>query len=1652
MKGENGMPETDALFSTLIRVRRKLSNYKEVTANEPLWKLMGFSECPKQQRMVKLLINLVKEHIEDPTDRDLVLLAYGLLEGYSKHILSERRLIYLSIEHKDRYDKYIQQLESGKKDAKEVATNYVRAKEDRIIKELAKRIVEDVDTKRMAIFINDIDLEQTAAGDITHPLFEKPIYLPTYEKYIKQTKSPEQDGYTGNNQTEGPPPSVFHSETNDLDADFVSIQIESESKTQPLVPVDLTAALDIKIDDAISAVSDINAEQSYTRNANSQDRLVEILETQKGMLLDWFLSRSFAKELFVTPITIEQVKNIHQSLDVWVSKRNKKIDLTRDWGDFSDKEKSLLSADRVNQSEQTERWEDYFLSSNASNISILADPGFGKTWLLHYQALIETEAFLSDEHLFNLEPIPIYITCSNLAGEKGNLIDRVCSIVNPINPEGIPALSEHINTYGITLFLDSLDEVPNDNLSSLSGVLSQRNNANLKGRVILTSRHAQYDRSMVGISGWEEIELRPLTKPQCLAMVAIWSLNKEYEERISNELGRYLNEYDDELRFVTDLGRLFRVPLLLAVTCRHIKDQSDDFVWPENDAEIYKWLVEDLIRQPQKGEERLITLDPLTCDKVQILAAYIAYKMSNAEKDSWDNFISELDIYKYSNQLFPESGEARAIAEVFTKSGLVTARIESELSLRSYEFLHKGISECLVSLFIKGLVENVYCLEVNDWRETITNRIYFSLDWNRIAIISGCLINIDDLHDYMELFLNLIYDPLFIALSLAFSISENRVELYRDSRYKDILIDKSRASWDHILEEPDGYGIVPYFLRQEYTAHLYHAYEQGNDRAKDILLKGYICTPEFHATSYYYIDFEQFDDADIINIWKMRIDANTELNDASVTFLDTRPNIKTTLFEYIVSKNLDLSKTQQYSDILGLDYLVDYFLRLSDEKQKWRMLLFFKNTEEHRGWEIPWKALLSTTNYCNPNIIKLKLANSEKTSNTERLRRYQGSLRFTDEEVNTLAQSITNKEDLQDNILFRRATMDRDNEMIIANAISQRIELADLFEMLDNEDTMVFAASCLHYRDDAEKISPLLILSQNGNRDIRRCAARALGSCDDEQVISRLKEMTFDFDYVVVFEAARSLSSIYYVKTSSEKHDAVVNSEFFDSAQFAIGLRAYDVQDQEVNRIFMLLALTSGDEGIRAATSDKLLCCEEHYVMQSLLTAVENCSAPRDLEEHYYILRALATMPYAVANDLFIRIALLQNDNETTVHRKRRIANALVLRKDEDVLPVLIQYAQDSDPYIRWCMARALGNHKSEEAISFLFELLESEEVYIKCAAIDSLGKSKSASAISILSGLLSDHDFLVRISAILALANYNNVDVLAQLLDMSNDGEACVRATVARVLVKCRGSIERKDCTLYESYNATLAKLKSDSSALVKQSFESRLENTPALYRTAETPGYLQSKNILEGLLMKDDFVYRLLANSIDPDSKEKYIPVLLNYIEHIAGITDSAMLAGIAKILTTDNDILLVIANGILSTYQYDYEVIHNAMKAYCDNFDPLSVIMHDLLIYFFHKHEIIPSNIVGNIQNPEFILVLMAMTNHGDAAIEAMAWKGLATFVSLGYENYIREWIKPPLVARNYASFYPTLFEESPSLAIRFFEDFKHKWNENNENQGY
>jgi HEAT repeat protein len=416
------------------------------------------------------------------------------------------------------------------------------------------------------------------------------------------------------------------------------------------------------------------------------------------------------------------------------------------------------------------RWDEH-AGERFKRAIILGDPGFGKTWLLRYEArrLAREYAEKLYDRVIGLDDciIPIFarlsdinrrddaieydlvsITRKTLANGLENIAkireskDAVFSRVAEVFPRSThrqpsPAFSnlvrEKLMTGQCAILLDALDEVPAavpepGEQPVIKPHTRQRLRERLeefavgfsRPRLLITSRIIGY--TTLSISDLKELELLAFERPEVESFARVWFGDDQ-------ETG---NQFLAKQRESHQVRGLARIPLLLALICRVYSERKEkDQPFPARRVELYDLCLRGLLWDWKEEKDRGPTDDGEVSAMLEMLKS-VSYSLFEEGYEQFTVSVIEAKISSWLDGLKPshrfQGRKARALVDELKLDGiLVTAGEHREAPML---FLHRTFQEYLAASALKeraesegwdrisGLVDKRAWLD--EWSEVIT--------------------------------------------------------------------------------------------------------------------------------------------------------------------------------------------------------------------------------------------------------------------------------------------------------------------------------------------------------------------------------------------------------------------------------------------------------------------------------------------------------------------------------------------------------------------------------------------------------------------------------------------------------------------------------------------------------------------------------------------------------------------------------------------------------------------------------------------------------------------------------------------------------------------------------------------------------------------
>lgn len=387
-------------------------------------------------------------------------------------------------------------------------------------------------------------------------------------------------------------------------------------------------------------------------------------------------------------------------------------------------------------------------------------------------------------------------------------------------------------------------------------------------------------------------------------------------------------------------------------------------------------------------------------------------------------------------------------------------------------------------------------------------------------------------------------------------------------------------------------------------------------------------------------------------------------------------------------------------------------------------------------------------------------------------------------------------------------------------------------------------------------ISMIVEALKDKDKDIRWCAAWALGNIRSETAVQYLIDALKDEKEDVRRSAAEALGNIRS-ETVVQPLINALKDEDEDVRESAIVSLAIIKSETAVQPLINVLNDKYEDENIRWTAGWALGNIESETAVQPLIKALKD-------ENEFVRQRAERTLGKIKPKNLVQPLINALKDEDKNVRRKT--AEALGNIKSEAAVQPLINMLNDEneDKDVRSSAARALGNVKSEATVNPLISALKNKEPFVRHSVVVSLGHIKSEIAVKPLINTLKDNYPFVRWNAAWALGNIKSEAAVQPLINSLKDEDRIVRWSAAEALGNVGSEMSVKplinalkdeDENVRESAAEALGKIRSE---IAVQSLINLLkdENPHVRSNAADALGNIRSETAIEPLinLLKDE------------------------------------------------------------------------------------------------------------------------------------------------------------------------------------------------------
>ena len=319
-------------------------------------------------------------------------------------------------------------------------------------------------------------------------------------------------------------------------------------------------------------------------------------------------------------------------------------------------------------------WERLRTDSRFSQLVVLGDTGYGKTWLLRYEARIRAVSCKSSfgDDLANLT-IPLIVKLQDLAQHVAKTQTLAQTIDLALEAQGFRAeLRAYVNRQlandRVALLLDAWDEVHPEYRNTLRGQIENWMRG-YKGPALITSRFAGFRRFAFGDA--PVMELLALERSEIIDFARVWFAPVRAK--------RFL----DVLSAHPAIGGLARIPLMLVLLCRAFDDPTRAL--PLRRGELCERCLHGLLKD-WKRDDKAAEVDDLDVEHIISELGRIALALFPRSQFSITELRAALGVpYK----------EARPTIDALIENGILV-RTDTDPDGR-LAFLHRTFHEWLVA-------------------------------------------------------------------------------------------------------------------------------------------------------------------------------------------------------------------------------------------------------------------------------------------------------------------------------------------------------------------------------------------------------------------------------------------------------------------------------------------------------------------------------------------------------------------------------------------------------------------------------------------------------------------------------------------------------------------------------------------------------------------------------------------------------------------------------------------------------------------------------------------------------------------------------------------------------------------------------------------
>lgn len=477
-----------------------------------------------------------------------------------------------------------------------------------------------------------------------------------------------------------------------------------------------------------------------------RERKTAFLESDKNVIQTFLkdIERFLLDELndFMQPfvkydkITLIDPTELYVPIDAIAGGRETRYVETFDYYQSFDEQKLAYSMRHLEESESIRvPWKE--LKKKNNRLTVLADPGMGKSSLLRMEGIFAVHAELEKLSLAgNIDGVsfPIYLKLSDLAKDGKEVIDGVLDLILRDYPNSASYITnflvEKLRSGKCLLLLDALDEVSSNHWEGLPEKIN-RFARSYSCPITVTSRTVGYPGGI--LHGGKEVEIAPFTQKQIEQYIKTWF--KKFADNTRNE-SKLAKGLLLELENKPQIRGLAQNPLLLSLICSLYQEAQLEL--PTRRVEIYEQAVSCILKKWKEKKEKKTYSDAIVKAKKELLEE-VAYHFSCEGKEifSIDELVDKIEEYLKGDKVptdFTNMKTSELIEELSKGDGIIQ-KLNREGN--RYIFLHRTFQEYFTASYLNRIIKR----DTNKGIKVVLKYVW-DYSWHEtIGLVAGMMEN-----------------------------------------------------------------------------------------------------------------------------------------------------------------------------------------------------------------------------------------------------------------------------------------------------------------------------------------------------------------------------------------------------------------------------------------------------------------------------------------------------------------------------------------------------------------------------------------------------------------------------------------------------------------------------------------------------------------------------------------------------------------------------------------------------------------------------------------------------------------------------------------------------------------------------------------------